>query len=122
MQQKVDSSERDGQQHKNPMDSFIEFGQGDLLPPVDREADALSRQRLDQDTMLRRRVYEILIMNACSHSLQILDGIIFARETVGLKDQVWERLVELGILGIDTQKVDERKERIRRMKKATGGK
>lgn len=122
VQQNVDSSERDGQQHKNTMDSFIEFDQGDLLPPVDREADALSRQRLDQDTMLRRRVYEILIMNACSNSLQILDGIIFARENVGLKDQVWERLMELGILGADTQQADERKERIRRKKKATGGK
>lgn len=121
MQQKVDSSERDGQQHKNAMDSFIEFDQGDLLPPIDREADALSRQRLDQDTMLRRRVYEILVMNACPHSLQILDGMIFARESVGLKDQVWERLMELGILGADTQQADERKERIRRKKKTAGG-
>lgn len=121
-QQKVDSSERDDQQHKNIMDSFIEFDQGDLLPPIDRETDALNRQRLDQDTMLRRRVYEILVMNACSHSLQILDGMSFARESVGLKDQVWERLMELGILGADTQKADERKERIRRKKKTTGGK
>ena len=121
-QQKVDSSERDDQQHKNIMDSFIEFDQGDLLPPIDSETDALNRQRLDQDTMLRRRVYEILVMNACSHSLQILDGMSFARESVGLKDQVWERLMELGILGADTQQADERKERIRRKKKTTGGK
>lgn len=120
VQQKVDSSERDDQGHKNTMDSFIELDHGDILPPIDREADALTRQRLDQDTMLRRRVYEILVMNACAHSLQILDGITFERESVGLKDQVWERLMELGILGADTQQADERGERIRRKKKATG--
>lgn len=122
VQQKVDSSELDDQQDKNTMDSFIEYDQGDLLPPADREADALTRQRLDQDTMLRRRVYEILVMNACSYSLQILDGMIFARESVGLKDQVWERLMELGIMGADTQQADERGGRIRRKRKTTSGK
>lgn len=122
IQQKADSSERDDQHRKNTMDSFIEHDQGDLLPPVDREADALTRQRLDQDTMLRRRVYEILVMKACSHSLQILDGMIFARESVGLKDHVLERLMELGILGADTQQADGKGERIRRKRKTTGGK
>lgn len=122
VQQQVDSNERERQQHKSTMDSFIESDQGDLLPPTDREADALSRQRLDQDTMLRRRVYEILVMNACSPSLQILDGMVFARESLGLKDQVWERLMELGILGADTQKSDDRGERIRIKKKTTSRK
>lgn len=122
VQQQVDSNEHERQQHKSTMDSFIDSDQGDLLPPTDREADALSRQRLDQDTMLRRRVYEILVMNACSPSLQILDGMIFARESLGLKDQVWERLMELGILGADTQKSDDREERIRRKKKTTSRK
>lgn len=121
-QQKLDSSERGDQQHKNTVDSFIENDQGDLLPPVDRDADVLTRQRLDQDTMLRRRVYEILVMNACPHSLQILDGMVFVRESVDLKDQVWERLMELGILGADTQQSVERGEKIRRKKKAAGGK
>lgn len=122
VQQEADSSERDDQQHKSIMDSFIEIDQGDLLPPVDREADTITRQRLDQDTMLRRRVYEILVMNACPHSLQILDGMNFARESVGLKDQIWERLMELGILGADTQQSEERGEKIRRKKKTAGRK
>lgn len=122
LQQKVDGSGHDDQQHENTMDSFIENDQGDLLPPIDSEADALARQRLDQDTMLRRRVYEILVMNACPLSLQILDGMIFARKNVGLKDQVWERLLELGILGADTQQSEERGGKIRRKKKATSGK
>ena len=122
VQQKIDNSERDDQQYKNNMGSFIENDQGDLLPPVDKEADALTRQRLDQDTMLRRRVYEILMMNACPHSLRILDGMFFVRESVGLKDQVWGRLMELGILGTGTQQSEESGEKIRRKKKMTGGK
>lgn len=123
VQQKVDSSGHDDDQlHKNTIDSFIENDEGDLLPPIDNEADTLARQRLDQDTILRRRVYEILVMNACPLSLQILDGMILARESVGLKDQVWERLLELGILDVDTQQSEERGGKIRRKKKATNGK
>lgn len=67
------------------------------LAPLDNEVDSASRGRLDEDTKLRRRVYEMLIVNACK-TLQQLDGLEVDREMVGRKDDVWERLVELGVL------------------------
>lgn len=68
-----------------------------LLPAVDKAADNLSRERLDEDTKLRRRVYEMLIINGCK-ILETLDGLEVDREMVGRKDGVWERLIELGVL------------------------
>ena len=68
-----------------------------LLAPLDREADSASRGRLDEDTKLRRLVYEMLIVNAC-RTLQQLDGLEVDRIRIGRKDGVWERLVELGVL------------------------
>ncbi|KAL9104801.1 MAG: hypothetical protein Q9163_000299 [Psora crenata] len=68
-----------------------------LLPPLDKDADNASRQRLDEDTKLRRRVYEMLTINACKN-LERLDGLGVGRKAVGQKDGVWDRLVELGVL------------------------
>ena len=68
-----------------------------LLPMSDTEADRQSRERLDEDTKLRRRVYEMLHVSACPE-LKILDGLEVYREEVGTRDGVWERLIELGIL------------------------
>lgn len=68
-----------------------------LLQPLDQGSDKLSRERLDEDTKLRRRVYEMLIVNAC-RNLERLDGLMVDRKTVGQRDGIWERLVELGVL------------------------
>ena len=68
-----------------------------VLPASDREADSISRERLDEETKLRRRVYEMLIVHACK-KLQRLDGLEVERGEVGRQDGVWGRLVELGIL------------------------
>ena len=68
-----------------------------LLPRLDKEIDTISRERLDEDTKLRRRVYEMLLVNACK-DLQHLDGLEVDRSIVGKKDGIWERLVELGVL------------------------
>lgn len=68
-----------------------------LLPHLDKEADNSSRERLDEDTKLRRRVYEMLVVHACK-KLQQLDGLEVERERVGRRDDVWKRLVELGVL------------------------
>ncbi|KAL9609274.1 MAG: hypothetical protein Q9167_005943 [Letrouitia subvulpina] len=69
------------------------------LPPADPEADARMRENLDEDTKIRRRVYEILVLTKC-RSLERLDGLEVKarREAVGRRDRVWERLRELGIL------------------------
>jgi len=68
-----------------------------LLPPLDSELDERSRERLDEDTKLRRRVYEMLVVNACKR-LSHLDGLEVSRRDVGQRDGVWERLLELGVL------------------------
>ncbi len=68
-----------------------------LLPALDKAADNLSRERLDEDTKLRRRVYEMLVINGCKN-LERLDGLEVDREMVGRRDGIWERLIDLGVL------------------------
>ena len=68
-----------------------------LLPALNKEMDSTLRERLDEDTKLRRRVHELLIAHACPH-LERLDGVHLDVKVVKKKDGVWERLVELGIV------------------------
>lgn len=68
-----------------------------LLCSLDKETDNQSRERLDEDTKLRRRVYEMLINNACK-GLEHLDGLEVDRRSIGKRDGVWDRLCELGVL------------------------
>ena len=68
-----------------------------LLPASDREADKVARKRLDGDTKLRRRVYEMLLAANCKQ-LHMLDGLEVDRREIGRRDEIWERLRELGIL------------------------
>jgi hypothetical protein len=67
------------------------------LPGPDKDDDAKYLERLDEDTKLRRRVYEMLLASGCK-GLRILDGMVFDRAAVLVKDAIWERLVELGVL------------------------
>ena len=68
-----------------------------LMPALDKAADNLSRERLDEDTKLRRRVYEMLVTNGCK-ALERLDGLDVDRAMVGKRDDVWGRLIDLGVL------------------------
>lgn len=71
-----------------------------LLPPLldkEKEADKSSRERLDEDTKIRRRVYEMLLVSACPR-LRTLDGLRVCKEDVVRKDGTWNRLIELGVL------------------------
>lgn len=71
---------------------------GYVLPPVDRDADAQSSARLDKDTQLRRKVYEIMIVESCQ-GLNVLDGLMVGRKQITEgPDGVRERLNELGVL------------------------
>lgn len=67
------------------------------LPEQDREADQQYSSRLDGDTRLRRRVYEMMLATSCSR-LHSLDGLLFDSKTVLVKDEIWERLLMLGVL------------------------
>ncbi|KAL8953405.1 MAG: hypothetical protein Q9222_000718 [Ikaeria aurantiellina] len=68
-----------------------------LLPRVESDADVITRERLDEETKLRRRVYELLLSLRCKN-LRILDGLPLDRRKVTCRDGVWERLMELGVL------------------------
>ena len=68
-----------------------------LLPSLDREADRMSRERLDEDTKLRRRVYEMLLAANCKE-LRSLDGLEVEKQEIGRRDEIWGRLGELGIV------------------------
>ena len=67
------------------------------LPNTEVTNDAEHLARLDEDTKLHRRVYEILLSNGCKN-LESLDGLGFARDRACLRDEVWNRLVKLGVV------------------------
>ncbi|KAI9809777.1 MAG: hypothetical protein M1825_000210 [Sarcosagium campestre] len=67
-------------------------------PATPAAADAAYRRRLDEDTRLRRRVYELLMVAAAASKLQTLDGVELDRPAVKQEDADWRRLVEMGIL------------------------
>lgn len=68
-----------------------------VLPPGDAEADEQHLQRLDYETRIRRRVTEMMLANLC-RNLRELDGIPFDKARVLVKDDVWERLLFLGVI------------------------
>ena len=70
--------------HQNE-DYILKSARAYLLPPLDTESDYSSRERLDEDTKLRRRVYEMLIVNSCK-GLESLDGLEVERTMVGRRD------------------------------------
>ena len=67
------------------------------LPPASSEMDTQHQARMDEDSKLRRRVYELLMGNACK-GLKELDGLSFSGDKTGRRDGVWKRLVELGVV------------------------
>ena len=86
-------------QHEKDLDEVEPFRAEDayLLPALNRENDRISSESLDEDTKLRRRVYEMLLLGTCK-GLRVLDGLQVERKDVGRRDEVWGRLKELGIL------------------------
>ena len=88
--------------HRFSSNSFDDPADPDLsllhiLPAASKFADAAARERLDEDTKLRRRVYEMLVVSGCKQ-LRVLDGLEVDREEVGRRDGIWERLREVGVL------------------------
>jgi len=68
-----------------------------IVPPTNEHDDHQYRQTLNEDTALRRRVYELLVLGDCP-LLTRLDGLCIERSAVVSKDVVWQRLVELGVI------------------------
>lgn len=67
------------------------------LPPSTPLADQTYFSRLDEGTKLRRRVYEMLMASSCK-SMVSLDGKVFSKRDALVKDEIWERLVLLGVV------------------------
>ncbi|KAF2804841.1 uncharacterized protein BDZ99DRAFT_502290 [Mytilinidion resinicola] len=67
------------------------------LPASNRVSGDRFLKRLDEGTRLRRRVHEMMMATNCA-SLQDLDGLPFDSRDVLKKDEVWERLRDLGII------------------------
>ncbi|KAI9790896.1 MAG: hypothetical protein M1816_004657 [Peltula sp. TS41687] len=67
------------------------------FPPADAGEDEVYRRRLDVDTRFRRRVYELLIGSRCEN-VGYLDGLVYNRCTAAEHDEIWDRLMTLGVL------------------------
>ncbi|KAF2483001.1 hypothetical protein BDY17DRAFT_139362 [Neohortaea acidophila] len=67
------------------------------LPPGDLGEDERHRALMADDTLLRRRVYEIMLANGC-RQLESLDGLSFNRDKAARRDAVCDRLHELGVI------------------------
>jgi hypothetical protein len=63
------------------------------LPEGDGERDTAYAGRLDMETKMRRRVYEMLMLGGCAR-LKMLDGLVIDRANVVVRDKVWEELVK----------------------------
>jgi Leucine-rich repeat (LRR) protein len=75
----------------------LQMAMSHRLPNADHATDTEHLARLDEDTKLRRRVYEILLSNGCKN-LFTLDGLSFAKDRALIRDSVWERLLKLGVV------------------------
>ena len=72
-------------------------GKAYIMPNTDGEADQDFCHRLDEDTALKRRVYELLILGECN-VLSQLDGLYVDGYMKEQDDSAWSRLLELGVL------------------------
>ncbi|KAF2833173.1 hypothetical protein CC86DRAFT_365135 [Ophiobolus disseminans] len=68
-----------------------------VLPDGDDEADSQHLLRLDFETRIRRRVTEMMLANLC-RNLRGLDGLVFDKARVLVKDDIWERMLLLGVI------------------------
>lgn len=68
-----------------------------VLPRGDVVEDHQYLSRLDYETRIRRRVTEMMLANFC-RNLRELDGLPFDKARVLIKDDVWERLLYLGVI------------------------
>lgn len=68
-----------------------------VLPEGDADIDDQHLSRLDFETRIRRRVTEMMLANLCKN-LRELDGMVFDKARVLVKDDIWERMLLLGVI------------------------
>ena len=101
--QMVFARERGGHKfngHEEEVDPVLQGGEKYYLPPVDAIEDARVRETLDEGTKIRRRVYEMMLGQACKR-LRRVDGLEIDWSEVVKKDELWDRLCELGVLTLN---------------------
>ncbi|KAI3327689.1 hypothetical protein HD806DRAFT_483639 [Xylariaceae sp. AK1471] len=83
-----------------------------VLPDVDVERQEKFASRLDMNTRMRKRVYDMVVLNDC-RQLKMLDGLPAANDIASRRDDVWEALAESGIIEKEEkqQEIEEEKER-----------
>ncbi|KFY22201.1 hypothetical protein V493_06770 [Pseudogymnoascus sp. VKM F-4281 (FW-2241)] len=67
------------------------------LLDADGTKDMAYSGRLDMETRMRRRVYEMLMVGGCQR-LKMLDGLPANTDVAGVKDAVWDELVKIGLV------------------------
>lgn len=67
------------------------------LLDADEVKDKAYAGRLDMETRMRRRVYEMLLVGGCQR-LKMLDGLPANTEVADVKDAVWDELVKIGLV------------------------
>ncbi|KAI0485631.1 hypothetical protein F4859DRAFT_389436 [Xylaria cf. heliscus] len=72
------------------------------LPDVDVERQGKFASRLDMSTRMRKRVYDMVVLNDC-RQLKMLDGVPVSRDVLSRRDDVWEALVESGIVAVEEE-------------------
>lgn len=67
------------------------------LGPLDESKDSTFQSRLDMETALLRRRYEIVMSERCPR-MKNLDGLPFRRADVFKKDVIYEELKRVGLI------------------------
>ncbi|KAI0097865.1 hypothetical protein GGR51DRAFT_540005 [Nemania sp. FL0031] len=68
-----------------------------ILPDADVERQEKFASRLDISTRMRKRVYDMVVLNGCKQ-LKMLDGLPVVKDAVSAKDDIWKLLIENGVI------------------------
>lgn len=77
-----------------------------ILNMVPRQTDSKYLPRLDKQTKMMRRLFEIMMLSGCGR-LKTLDGLDVDRTVLDAKDDIWEALVMSGILRTEAYMTNE---------------
>ncbi|KAI1813501.1 hypothetical protein GGS20DRAFT_475892 [Poronia punctata] len=77
-----------------------------VLPDMDVELHNKFASRLDMDTRMRKRIYDMVILTDCTQ-LKFLDGLPVDRDMILRRDDVWEALVQSGIIEDEAERYTE---------------
>ena len=77
-----------------------------VVPAADHGLDEAYMKRLDRETVLRRRVYQLIILSS-SPNLELLDGLKVDEEPVTRQDGTWEKLAEMGVVRMKSIECDD---------------